>query len=73
MSSYRYHSKATLGGLEPRLLKIVLDELRRELETRERIHNSIHWNPQNSQFWKQKRDDFARVAEEVLKKRYKYY
>ena len=71
MSNYRYHNKEALGALEPRLLKIVLGELRRELETRERIHNSIHWNPGNSYFWKQKKDDFVRVAEEVLKERYK--
>jgi predicted Zn-dependent protease len=57
--------KGNLGDLEPRLLAIVLDQLRRELRTqnnrrREFAHRGY------SYFWKEKTDDFARVAEEVL-------
>jgi hypothetical protein len=54
-----------LGDLEPRLLTLVLNELRRELRTqnnrrREFAHRGY------SYFWQEKTDDFARVAEEVL-------
>ncbi|MCU0880169.1 MAG: hypothetical protein MUF06_20545, partial [Pirellulaceae bacterium] len=57
--------KGNLGDLEPRLLAIVLRELRRELCTqnnrrREFAHRGY------SYFWQEKTDDFARVAEEVL-------
>jgi hypothetical protein len=57
--------KGKLGDLEPRLLAIVLRELRRELRTqnnrrREFAHRGY------SYFWEEKTDDFARVAEEVL-------
>ncbi|MCG8650132.1 MAG: hypothetical protein MI861_09875, partial [Pirellulales bacterium] len=52
--------------LEPRLLAIVLDELRRDLRLR-RHHSRVfyhdHYGPR---FWKEKSQDFARVAEEVL-------
>ncbi len=57
--------RGKLGEFEPRLLAIVLRELRRELTTfndRQRVlyHRGY------GHFWQEKTDDFARVAEEVL-------
>jgi Flp pilus assembly protein TadD len=54
-----------LGGLEERLLKVACEALRKDLESREQ-RNRIVYVRHNSYFWEQKKDDFARVAEEVL-------
>jgi tetratricopeptide (TPR) repeat protein len=57
--------RGKLGEFEPRLLAIVLRELRRELTTfNERQRVLYHRG--YGHFWKEKTDDFARVAEEVL-------
>lgn len=69
LAQYRANLKNKLGDLEPRLLKIVLHELRFTLQNRTRSYGSIYWGPSNSYFWKAKKDDFARTAEEVLKER----
>lgn len=53
-----------LGDLEPRLLALVLAELRFDLQNRY-VHSRYMYRV-NSHFWKEKEDDFARVAEEVL-------
>ncbi len=64
MASDFYYLKQQAGDLEPRLLAIVLAELRRDLETRH--SQSRHfYHDNNSYFWSAKADDFARVAEEV--------
>ena len=55
-----------LGDLEPRLLAIVLAELRRDLESRNQ-HNRYLYT-QHSYFWTEKAADFAKVAEDVLAK-----
>lgn len=55
-----------LGDLEPRLLAIVLAELRRDLETRNQ-HNRYLYQ-KSLYFWDAKEAEFARVAEEVLAK-----
>lgn len=57
-----------LGDLEPRLLKIVLRELKAALEIRNHRSNAMYWR-HNSDFWQEKASDFARVAEEVLEAR----
>lgn len=57
-----------LGDLEPRLLKLVLAELRRELETRNSRHTYTYYK-HHSYYWSEKEDDFRRVAEDVLKER----
>jgi tetratricopeptide (TPR) repeat protein len=57
-----------LGDLDSRLLKIVLAELREDLETQQSSHNSIY-RRDNTQYWREKEDDFARVAEEVYQRR----
>ena len=71
MASYRWHARSELGDLEPRLLKIVLEELRRDLSDHQGRNNSIFWGPNNTYFWKEKSGEFARVAEEVLKEKSK--
>lgn len=51
--------------LEARLLKIVLDELRKELRTRQHRY-SYFFHRRRNYFWSEKAADFAKVAEEVL-------
>jgi tetratricopeptide (TPR) repeat protein len=57
-----------IGDLAPRLLKIVTDELRRDLETRQERNRSMYWRDYGH-FWAEKADAFAAVAEEVWQKR----
>ncbi len=54
-----------LGDAEGRLLRLVLAELRRDLETRTDRNRPIYGH-HSGHFWKEKTADFARVAEEVL-------
>ena len=62
------HELKQLGDLEPRLLKLVLAELRRELRARD--HRGSHFYHRGNQyFWAEKSADFAQVAEEVLAER----
>jgi outer membrane lipoprotein-sorting protein len=58
----------SLGDLEPRLLKLVLAELRRELEHRYARHSTLYYK-HHSYYWAAKEKDFRRTAEEVLKER----
>jgi Flp pilus assembly protein TadD len=59
-----------LGDLDGRLLKLVLRELRRDLETREaRNRVMYHKHASPSHYWKEKEANFARTAEDVLAKR----
>lgn len=67
LSQWRQELK-TLGELEQPLLKIVLRELRRDLETRQQHQRAI-FHKHHNYFWAEKADDFARVAEEVLAER----
>ncbi|HZZ73867.1 MAG TPA: hypothetical protein VFE24_16565, partial [Pirellulales bacterium] len=53
------------AGLEPRVLKLVLAELRQYLETDESNDQSMYYRGQSPYFWSAKADDFARVASEV--------
>ncbi|HSG69624.1 MAG TPA: hypothetical protein VLA12_04370, partial [Planctomycetaceae bacterium] len=55
-----------LGDLEPRLLAIVLTELRKDLETRNSRSRNLY--QKHNRFWPEKEADFAGVAEEVLAK-----
>ncbi|MDY3561130.1 VIT domain-containing protein [Gemmata sp. JC673] len=54
-----------LGDLEPRLLKLVLAELRRDLRSRA-VRSRTGYDKRYSYFWTDKGDEFARIAEEVL-------
>jgi hypothetical protein len=67
----RYRARAkNIGNLEPRLLKIVLIELRRDLETQRSHQRNIYHNG-NRYFWKEKRGDFQQLAEQVARERKK--
>ena len=59
-----------LGAVEGRLLKLVLAELRRDLETREaRNREMYHQRHDGVCFWKEKAADFAKTADAVLAER----
>ncbi len=68
LDTWRFELK-NLGNLEGRLLKIVLTELRRDLESQQQRSRVIFYGNTNERFWKEKADDFARVADEVYAKR----
>ncbi|MFN0056142.1 MAG: hypothetical protein ACKV0T_28680, partial [Planctomycetales bacterium] len=58
-----------LGDLQPRLLKIVLDALRKDLESQQRRHPRIyHRGYHEPDFWKAEADTFAKTADDVLVK-----
>ncbi len=57
-----------LGDLEPRLLKIVLAELRRDLRSRDSRSRNIYERRHNY-FWPEKEAEFAKVAEEIYTER----
>ncbi|MAG93686.1 MAG: hypothetical protein CMJ48_08050, partial [Planctomycetaceae bacterium] len=67
LGDWRKNVGNNLGDLEPRLLAIVLAELRRDLETRNQ--HSRYLYRKNSYFWTDKEAAFAKAAEEVLEKR----
>ncbi len=52
-----------LGELDGRLLRIVLKELRRDLQSRQSRYRVIY--EVHNGYWKEKENDFARVADEV--------
>jgi len=63
---YREQAKK-IGALEPRLLALVLRELRRDLTYR-RSHSRYLYTPHNH-YWSEKESDFLAVAEDVWRKR----
>ncbi len=60
MAEYRSRVK-DLGDLEARLLKLVLEELRRDLETGS-FSNRYFYHDEHSYFWSEKRADFLALA-----------
>jgi Flp pilus assembly protein TadD len=56
------------AALEERLLKIVLTELRRDLESQQQ-RNRVLYHRQYTYFWAEKAEDFAQTAEAVLAQR----
>ncbi len=58
-----------LGDLEPRLLKFVIAELKRDLASRS-SRNRYIYSQQNSYFWSEKEDAFATAAADVLKEHF---
>ena len=58
--------KEDLGDLEPRLLKFVVTELKRDLAERS-SRNRYLYHRHNGLYWEEKVDAFAAAAEEVLK------
>ena len=65
--SWRTEAK-DLGDLEPRYLKFVLAELRRDLRLRESNARWIY-DRRRAYYWPEKETEFAAVAEEVLAER----
>jgi predicted Zn-dependent protease len=57
-----------IRDLEKRLLPLALDELRRDLESRQ-ARNRVLYHQGSGYFWPEKGDDFAKLAEDVLAKR----
>jgi len=66
--AYWRHQAKDIGDLDGRLLKIVLAELRRDLESR-RARGRAMYNRHSSYYWKEKEADFLRTAEEVYAER----
>lgn len=60
--------KQALGELEPRVLKIVIRELKRELRTGESRNPNIYHNDYQF-FWTEKAGEFAKAANEVYAER----
>ncbi len=69
LADWRREAKE-LGDDEGRLLKLVLAELRRDLENREERSRAIYYqHNDHGRFWKEKAADFAKTAEAVLAER----
>ena len=58
-----------LGDLEPRLLRIVVEELKKDLRSQYSRNRNIYHRRNGNHFWPQKADDFARAADEVYEER----
>lgn len=67
LGEWRADAKS-VGDLEPRLLKFVLAELRRDLRTRDSRSRTMY-DRHHSHFWADKAADFAKVADEVYAER----
>ncbi len=66
LSRFHRDLKGNIGDLEPRLLKLVLAELQRDLRSRHSRNRAFYHKDHGSHFWEAKADDFYRVAEQVL-------
>jgi len=64
LAYWRQQLGGKLGDLEPRLLKLVTDELREDLKSQRQRNRSFYYR-HHSYFWREKTDAFAQVAEEV--------
>ena len=64
MAQWRSELGQELGDLAPRLLAIVIAELKRDLSSGEQ-RNRVMYHAQHGHFWSEKAADFARAAEEV--------
>jgi len=58
-----------LGDLEPRLLKIVIKELKWDLRSQQSRNRNMYHKHYGGYYWSEKTDDFARAAEEVYEER----
>ncbi len=63
------HELKDVGDLEPRLLKLVLIELRRDLRSQGNRNRTIY-DRRYTYYWAEKEADFAKTAEEVLVERF---
>jgi tetratricopeptide (TPR) repeat protein len=69
MAQWRIEAKTLPAEVEARLLKFVLAELRRDLESGQ-SRTRVMYHQQNAYYWQEKQADFARVADEVLARRH---
>jgi tetratricopeptide (TPR) repeat protein len=65
MADWRRRVGDELGDLEPRLLTIVITELKRELRSRDSRNRNMYHKHYGNYYWAEHADDFARAAEEV--------
>ncbi len=70
LGEWRREVGAGLGDLEPRLLKVVLNELRRDLDSIQSRNRNLY-QKHSGHYWAEKEQEFARVAEEVLERHMK--
>ena len=68
LGQWRAEVGDNLGDLEPRLLELVLTELRRDLRSRDDRNRQIY-NNQYGYFWEAKRAEFVRTARQSLAER----
>ena len=68
LAYWRHETGQQLGALEPRLLRIVLNELRRDLRQREQ-RNRAMYHDHYSYYWGEHAADYRRAAEEVYEQR----
>jgi tetratricopeptide (TPR) repeat protein len=65
LADWRRRVGDKLGDLEPRLLAIVIAELKRDLHSRESRNQSMYHKHHGSYYWPEHVDDYARAAAEV--------
>ncbi|MEO2017205.1 MAG: VIT domain-containing protein [Fuerstiella sp.] len=65
LAQWRHEARDGLGSLAPRILSLVLSELRRDMMTRQQSNRVIYDND-HSYFWAEKKDEFAATVEAVL-------
>jgi predicted Zn-dependent protease len=58
-----------LGDLEPRLLKIVIGELKQDLQTQQSRNRNMYHRNHGSHYWSEKTNNFVQAAEEVYAQR----
>jgi len=68
LGQWRTEAKQLDAGLEERLLKIVVTELRWDLDSRQSRNRAMYYR-HNSYYWAEKEKDFRQAAEEVYEKR----
>ena len=69
LASWFNECDRNIGEYEPRLLAIVLDELRHDLRTRNSRNHYLYHHGHKQYFWSEKSNEFFRVAEEVYQER----
>jgi hypothetical protein len=65
LGQWREEVGGGLGDLAPRLLELTLAELRRDLTLRDSRNRYVY----SDYLWEEKRSDFARLAQEILRQR----
>jgi tetratricopeptide (TPR) repeat protein len=66
LGQWRAEAKVLPGGVEDRLLKFVLAELRSDLQSRHARNRVIYYRNYQPYYWSEKEQEFAKAAEVVL-------